>query len=71
MMGKKVVDILNDFRLWINSLRVYGISYIKSSDRGFIMIELGDFFAKFSSCGWICRNFMVFSIKVHGPCAMY
>jgi hypothetical protein len=26
MIGRKVVDILQDFRLWINSLRVYGIS---------------------------------------------
>jgi hypothetical protein len=26
VMGWKVVDILKDFRLWINSLRVYGIS---------------------------------------------
>jgi hypothetical protein len=26
VMGRKVVDILQDFRLSINSLRVYGIS---------------------------------------------
>jgi hypothetical protein len=32
------------------------------------MIELGDFSAKFSSCGYIYRNFMVFSIKICGPC---
>jgi hypothetical protein len=50
-MGRKVVDILQDFRLWINSLRVYGISLLKSRDREFIMTELGFFLAKFSSCG--------------------
>jgi hypothetical protein len=26
VIARKVVDILQDFRLWINSLRVYGIS---------------------------------------------
>jgi hypothetical protein len=26
VIGRKVVDILQDFMLWINSLRIYGIS---------------------------------------------
>jgi hypothetical protein len=47
VMGRKVVDILQDFRLWINSLRVYGISLLKSRDREFIMTELGFFWQNF------------------------
>jgi hypothetical protein len=44
VIGRKVVDILQNFRLWINFLRVYGISQLKTRDRGFTMIELGNFF---------------------------
>jgi hypothetical protein len=55
VIGRRVVDILQHFRLSVNSLRVYAISKLKRRDYGFIMIELEHFSTKFSSCGKICR----------------
>jgi hypothetical protein len=48
VIGRKDVDILQDFMSWINSLRMYDIlSSLKSRSRGFIMTVLGSFSQNF------------------------